>query len=126
MVNGVGLVMFIMDIIKLYGVEFVNFFDVGGGVIKEKVIEVFKIIILDLNVKGILVNIFGGIMCCDIIVEGIIVVVKEVGLQVLLVVCLEGMNVELGKEIIQKFGLNVIVVDDLKDGVQKIVKVVKG
>ncbi|MTH64905.1 ADP-forming succinate--CoA ligase subunit beta [Paracoccus shanxieyensis] len=126
MVNGAGLAMSTMDIIKLYGAEPANFLDVGGGATKEKVTEAFKIITSDPNVKGILVNIFGGIMRCDIIAEGIIAAVKEVGLQVPLVVRLEGTNVELGKEIIQKSGLNVIAADDLKDGAQKIVKAVKG
>ena len=126
MVNGAGLAMATMDIIKLYGAEPANFLDVGGGATKEKVTEAFKIITSDPNVKGILVNIFGGIMRCDIIAEGIIAAVKEVGLQVPLVVRLEGTNVELGKEIIAKSGLNVIAADDLKDGAQKIVKAVKG
>ncbi|SEH88209.1 ADP-forming succinate--CoA ligase subunit beta [Paracoccus alkenifer] len=126
MVNGAGLAMATMDIIKLYGAEPANFLDVGGGASKEKVTEAFKIITSDPNVKGILVNIFGGIMRCDIIAEGIIAAVKEVGLQVPLVVRLEGTNVELGKKIIAESGLNVIAADDLKDGAQKIVKAVKG
>ena len=126
MVNGAGLAMATMDIIKLFGAEPANFLDVGGGATKEKVTEAFKIITSDPNVKGILVNIFGGIMRCDIIAEGIIAAVKEVGLQVPLVVRLEGTNVELGKEIIQKSGLNVIAADDLSDAAQKIVKAVKG
>ncbi|MBW7056392.1 ADP-forming succinate--CoA ligase subunit beta [Paracoccus bogoriensis] len=126
MVNGAGLAMATMDIIKLYGAEPANFLDVGGGATKEKVTEAFKIITSDPNVKGILVNIFGGIMRCDIIAEGIIAAVKEVGLQVPLVVRLEGTNVELGKEIIAKSGLNVIAADDLSDAAQKIVKAVKG
>jgi succinyl-CoA synthetase beta subunit len=126
MVNGAGLAMATMDIIKLYGAEPANFLDVGGGATKEKVTEAFKIITSDPNVKGILVNIFGGIMRCDIIAEGIIAAVKEVGLKVPLVVRLEGTNVELGKEIIAKSGLNVIAADDLKDGAQKIVKAVRG
>ncbi|MGP9805181.1 ADP-forming succinate--CoA ligase subunit beta [Paracoccus sp. NSM] len=126
MVNGAGLAMATMDIIKLFGAEPANFLDVGGGATKEKVTEAFKIITSDPNVKGILVNIFGGIMRCDIIAEGIIAAVKEVGLQVPLVVRLEGTNVELGKEIIANSGLNVIAADDLKDGAQKIVKAVKG
>ena len=126
MVNGAGLAMATMDIIKLYGAEPANFLDVGGGATKEKVTEAFKIITSDPNVKGILVNIFGGIMRCDIIAEGIIAAVKEVGLQVPLVVRLEGTNVELGKQIIKDSGLNVIPADDLKDGAQKIVKAVKG
>ncbi|MFC3571071.1 ADP-forming succinate--CoA ligase subunit beta [Paracoccus sp. TOH] len=126
MVNGAGLAMATMDIIKLFGAEPANFLDVGGGATKEKVTEAFKIITSDPNVKGILVNIFGGIMRCDIIAEGIIAAVKEVGLQVPLVVRLEGTNVELGKEIISKSGLNVIAADDLSDAAQKIVKAVKG
>ncbi|CUX80819.1 MAG: succinyl-CoA synthetase beta subunit SucC [Roseibaca calidilacus] len=126
MVNGAGLAMATMDIIKLYGAEPANFLDVGGGATREKVTEAFKIITSDPNVKGILVNIFGGIMRCDIIAEGVIAAVKEVGLQVPLVVRLEGTNVEKGKEIIANSGLNVIAADDLKDGAQKIVKAVKG
>jgi succinyl-CoA synthetase beta subunit len=126
MVNGAGLAMATMDIIKLYGAEPANFLDVGGGATKEKVTEAFKIITSDPNVKGILVNIFGGIMRCDIIAEGVIAAVKEVGLKVPLVVRLEGTNVELGKDIIRKSGLNVIAADDLKDGAEKIVKAVKG
>ncbi|WP_413871117.1 ADP-forming succinate--CoA ligase subunit beta [Albidovulum sp.] len=126
MVNGAGLAMATMDIIKLYGAEPANFLDVGGGATKEKVTEAFKIITSDPNVKGILVNIFGGIMRCDIIAEGIIAAVKEVGLQVPLVVRLEGTNVEKGKEIIAGSGLNVIAGDNLADAAQKIVKAVKG
>ena len=126
MVNGAGLAMATMDIIKLYGAEPANFLDVGGGATKEKVTEAFKIITSDPNVKGILVNIFGGIMRCDIIAEGIIAAVKDVGLQVPLVVRLEGTNVELGKKIIAESGLNVIAADDLRDGAEKIVKAVKG
>jgi succinyl-CoA synthetase beta subunit len=126
MVNGAGLAMATMDIIKLYGAEPANFLDVGGGATKEKVTEAFKIITSDPNVKGILVNIFGGIMRCDIIAEGIIAAVKEVGLQVPLVVRLEGTNVEKGKEIIATSGLNVIAGDNLSDAAQKIVKAVRG
>ncbi|MBR9763617.1 MAG: ADP-forming succinate--CoA ligase subunit beta [Rhodobacteraceae bacterium] len=126
MVNGAGLAMATMDIIKLYGAEPANFLDVGGGATKEKVTEAFKIITSDKNVKGILVNIFGGIMRCDIIAEGVIAAVKEVGLEVPLVVRLEGTNVEKGKEIIANSGLNVIAADDLSDGAEKIVKAVKG
>ena len=126
MVNGAGLAMATMDIIKLYGAEPANFLDVGGGATKEKVTEAFKIITSDPNVKGILVNIFGGIMRCDIIAEGVVSAVKEVGLEVPLVVRLEGTNVEKGKEIINSSGLNVIAADDLKDGAEKIVKAVKG
>jgi succinyl-CoA synthetase beta subunit len=125
MVNGAGLAMATMDIIKLYGEEPANFLDVGGGATKEKVTAAFKIITADPKVKGILVNIFGGIMRCDIIAEGVIAAVKEVGLKVPLVVRLEGTNVELGKEIIAKSGLNVISADDLDDAAQKIVKAVK-
>ena len=126
MVNGAGLAMATMDIIKLYGAEPANFLDVGGGATKEKVTEAFKIITSDPNVKGILVNIFGGIMRCDIIAEGVVAAVKEVGLKVPLVVRLEGTNVEKGKEIINTSGLNVIAADDLSDAAQKIVKAVKG
>tara|TARA_B100000446_G_scaffold169176_1_gene174126 strand:- start:949 stop:2142 length:1194 start_codon:yes stop_codon:yes gene_type:complete len=126
MVNGAGLAMATMDIIKLYGAEPANFLDVGGGATKEKVTEAFKIITSDPQVKGILVNIFGGIMRCDVIAEGVVAAVKEVGLKVPLVVRLEGTNVEKGKEIINTSGLDVIAADDLKDGAQKIVKAVKG
>jgi succinyl-CoA synthetase beta subunit len=125
MVNGAGLAMATMDIIKLYGEEPANFLDVGGGATKEKVTAAFKIITADPKVKGILINIFGGIMRCDIIAEGVIAAVKEVGLTVPLVVRLEGTNVELGKEIIGKSGLNVISADDLDDAAQKIVGAVK-
>jgi len=126
MVNGAGLAMATMDIIKLYGESPANFLDVGGSATKEKVTEAFKIITSDPNVKGILVNIFGGIMRCDVIAEGVITAVKEVGLRVPLVVRLEGTNVELGKEIINTSGLDVIAADNLKDGAEKIVKAVKG
>ncbi|MEK1933321.1 MAG: ADP-forming succinate--CoA ligase subunit beta [Pararhizobium sp.] len=126
MVNGAGLAMATMDIIKLYGAEPANFLDVGGGASKEKVTHAFKIITADPAVKGILVNIFGGIMKCDVIAEGVIAAVKEVGLQVPLVVRLEGTNVELGKKIINESGLNVISADDLDDAAQKIVAAVKG
>ncbi|MGO4564556.1 ADP-forming succinate--CoA ligase subunit beta [Rhizobium sp. 2YAF20] len=126
MVNGAGLAMATMDIIKLYGAEPANFLDVGGGATKEKVTAAFKIITADPAVKGILVNIFGGIMKCDVIAEGVIAAVKEVGLQVPLVVRLEGTNVELGKKIINESGLNVISADDLDDAAQKIVSAVKG
>jgi succinyl-CoA synthetase beta subunit len=125
MVNGAGLAMATMDIIKLYGSEPANFLDVGGGATKEKVTAAFKIITADPKVKGILVNIFGGIMKCDIIAEGVIAAVKDVGLQVPLVVRLEGTNVELGKKIIKDSGLNVISADDLDDAAKKIVKAVK-
>lgn len=126
MVNGAGLAMATMDIIKLYGAEPANFLDVGGGASKEKVTHAFKIITADPAVKGILVNIFGGIMKCDVIAEGVLAAVKEVGLKVPLVVRLEGTNVELGKKIINESGLNVISADDLDDAAQKIVAAVKG
>ena len=126
MVNGAGLAMATMDIIKLNGAEPANFLDVGGGATKEKVTEAFKIITSDRNVKGILVNIFGGIMRCDIIAEGVVAAVRDVGLEVPLVVRLEGTNVEKGKEIINNSGLNVIAADDLSDAAAKIVKAVKG
>ncbi len=124
MVNGAGLAMATMDIIKLYGRFPANFLDVGGGASKEKVTAAFKIITADPKVKGILVNIFGGIMKCDVIAEGVLAAVKEVGLQVPLVVRLEGTNVDLGKKIINESGLNVISADDLDDAAQKIVKAV--
>ena len=125
MVNGAGLAMATMDIIKLYGSEPANFLDVGGGATKEKVTEAFKIITSDPKVKGILVNIFGGIMRCDVIAEGVVAAVKEVGLDVPLVVRLEGTNVELGKKTLNESGLNVIAADDLADAADKIVKAVK-
>jgi succinyl-CoA synthetase beta subunit len=126
MVNGAGLAMATMDIIKLYGAEPANFLDVGGGASKEKVTAAFKIITADPNVKGILVNIFGGIMRCDIIAEGVVAAVKEIGLTVPLVVRLEGTNVELGKSILTQSGLNVIPANDLADGAEKIVAAVRG
>ena len=126
MVNGAGLAMATMDIIKLYGAEPANFLDVGGGASKEKVTAAFKIITADPAVKGILVNIFGGIMRCDIIAEGVIAAVKEVGLQVPLVVRLEGTRVKEGKAILDQSGLNVISADDLDDAAQKIVKAIGG
>ena len=126
MVNGAGLAMATMDIIKLYGAEPANFLDVGGGATKEKVTEAFKIITSDPQVKGILVNIFGGIMRCDVIAQGVVAAVKEVGLKVPLVVRLEGTNVDEGKRIINTSGLDVIAAEDLKDGAQKIVSAVKG
>ncbi|WP_108397230.1 ADP-forming succinate--CoA ligase subunit beta [Devosia submarina] len=125
MVNGAGLAMSTMDIIKLYGAEPANFLDVGGGASKEKVTAAFKIITADPAVKGILVNIFGGIMRCDVIAEGVIAAVKEVGLEVPLVVRLEGTNVKEGKAILDQSGLNVISADDLDDAAQKIVAAVK-
>src|SRR5690349_4064117 len=126
MVNGAGLAMATMDIIKLYGMAPANFLDVGGGATVEKVAAAFKIITADPNVKGILVNIFGGIMKCDIIAEGVVAAVKQVGLQVPLVVRLEGTNVDAGKKIISESGLNVVPADNLDDAAQKIVKAVKG
>ena len=125
MVNGAGLAMATLDIIKLYGAEPANFLDVGGGASKEKVTAAFRIITSDPNVEGILVNIFGGIMRCDIIAEGVVAAVREVGLKVPLVVRLEGTNVELGKQILRDSGLNVIPADDLADAAEKIVKAVK-
>jgi len=126
MVNGAGLAMATMDIIKLYGAEPANFLDVGGGATTEKIIAAFKIITSDPNVKGILVNIFGGIMRCDVIAEGVVQAIREVGLSVPLVVRLEGTNVSEGKSIINSSGLNVIAADDLDDAAQKIVKALKG
>jgi succinyl-CoA synthetase beta subunit len=125
LVNGAGLAMATMDIIKLFGAEPANFLDVGGGATKEKVTEAFKIILSDPNVKGILVNIFGGIMRCDIIAEGIIAAAREMDLKVPLVVRLEGTNVDLGKQILRNSGLAVIPADDLADAAQKIVAQVK-
>jgi succinyl-CoA synthetase beta subunit len=126
MVNGAGLAMATMDIIKLYGMEPANFLDVGGGATVEKVAAAFKIITADPHVKGILVNIFGGIMKCDVIAEGVVAAVKQVGLKVPLVVRLEGTNVDAGKKIIRESGLNVLPADNLDDAAQKIVKAVKG
>jgi succinyl-CoA synthetase beta subunit len=126
MVNGAGLAMATMDIIKLYGAEPANFLDVGGGATTEKVTAAFKIITSDPNVKGILVNIFGGIMRCDIIAQGVLQAVQEVGLDVPLVVRLEGTRVEEGKKLIDESDLNVIPADDLNDAAQKIVAAVKG
>mgnify|MGYP003136914759 FL=1 len=125
MVNGAGLAMATMDIIKLYGEEPANFLDVGGGATKEKVTEAFKIILSDPAVEGILVNIFGGIMRCDIIAEGVIAAAKETSLAVPLVVRLEGTNVELGKQIMADSGLAIIPADNLADAAEKIVKAVK-
>ena len=125
MVNGAGLAMATMDIIKLNGSEPANFLDVGGGATNEKVTEAFKIITSDKNVKGILVNIFGGIMRCDVIAEGVVQATKEVGLKVPLVVRLEGTNVVEGKKIIEKSGLNVITADNLNDAAAKIVAQIK-
>jgi succinyl-CoA synthetase beta subunit len=125
MVNGAGLAMATMDIIKLYGAEPANFLDVGGGATREKVTAAFKIIMADPNVKGILVNIFGGIARCDTLADGVVAAVKEVGLEVPLVVRLEGTNAELGKQILRDSGLNVIPANDLADGAEKIVAAVK-
>ena len=125
MVNGAGLAMATMDIIKLYGSEPANFLDVGGGATKEKVTEAFKIILSDDNVEGILVNIFGGIMRCDIIAEGVVAAAKELSLDVPLVVRLEGTNVDEGKEIMANSGLPIIAADDLNDAAEKIVAAVK-
>ncbi len=124
MVNGAGLAMATMDIIKHYGSEPANFLDVGGGATKERVTEAFKIILSDENVEGILVNIFGGIMRCDIIAEGVIAAAKEVSISVPLVVRLEGTNVEKGKEILSNSGLNIIAADNLADAARKIVDAV--
>lgn len=126
MVNGAGLAMATMDIIKLYGMSPANFLDVGGSATKEKVTAAFKIITSDPAVKGILINIFGGIMQCDIIAEGVVAAVSEVGLKIPLVVRLEGTNVDRGKQIIKDSGLNVVPADNLDDAAQKIVKAVKG
>lgn len=126
MVNGAGLAMSTMDIIKLYGAEPANFLDVGGGANKESIIAAFKILTSDDKVQGILINIFGGIMKCDIIAQGTVDAVKEVGLEVPLVVRLEGTNVEEGKAIINNSGLNVIAAEDLDDAAQKIVAAVGG
>jgi len=125
MVNGAGLAMATMDIIKLYGESPANFLDVGGSATKERVAAAFKIITSDPQVKGILVNIFGGIMRCDVIADGVVAAVKEVGLRVPLVVRLEGTNVDKGKEIIATSNLNVTPANDLDDAAQKIVKAVR-
>lgn len=126
LVNGAGLAMATMDIIKLHGSSPANFLDVGGGANKEKVTEAFKIILKDPNVKGILVNIFGGIMKCDIIAEGVIAASKELGLNVPLVVRLEGTNVEKGKQLLAESGLNITPADDLTDAAKKIVAAIGG
>jgi succinyl-CoA synthetase beta subunit len=125
MVNGAGLAMATMDIIKLYGGEPANFLDVGGGATKERVTAAFKIILSDKNVEGILVNIFGGIMRCDVIAEGVVAAAREVSLHVPLVVRLEGTNVELGKQILAESGLPIVSADNLADAAAKIVKAVK-
>lgn len=126
LVNGAGLAMATLDIIKLHGAMPANFLDVGGGASKEKVTAAFKIILKDPNVKAILVNIFGGIMKCDVIAEGVVAASREVGLKVPLVVRLEGTNVELGKKILHESGLNIIPANDLNDAAQKVVSAVKG
>jgi succinyl-CoA synthetase beta subunit len=126
MVNGAGLAMATMDIIKLYGAEPANFLDVGGSATTERVTAAFKIITADPNVKGILVNIFGGIMRCDVIAEGVVQAAKDINLDVPLVVRLEGTKVDEGKAIINSSGLNVIAANDLDDAAQKIVNAVKG
>jgi len=126
MVNGAGLAMATMDIIKLFGAEPANFLDVGGGADQAKVSAAFKIITADPKVKGILINIFGGIMQCDVLARGVVAAVKEVGLKVPLVVRLEGTNAEAGQQIIRESGLDVVPADDLEDAARKIVKAVKG
>lgn len=126
LVNGAGLAMSTLDIIKIHGESPANFLDVGGGANKEKVTAAFKIILKDPNVKGILVNIFGGIMKCDIIAEGVIAASKEVGIKVPLVVRLEGTNVELGKKMLKESGLNITPANDLTDAAKKIVAAVRG
>ncbi len=126
MVNGAGLAMATMDIIKLYGAEPANFLDVGGGATKERVTEAFKIILSDENVEGILVNIFGGIMRCDVIAEGVIAAARDLDLSVPLVVRLEGTNVELGKKLMAESGLAIIPADNLADAAEKVVAAVKG
>lgn len=125
MVNGAGLAMATMDIIKHYGGDPANFLDVGGGATKEKVTEAFKIILSDEQVKGIFVNIFGGIMRCDVIADGVVAAARELGLSRPLVVRLEGTNVELGKKILNESGLNIVAADSMADGAQKIVALVK-
>jgi succinyl-CoA synthetase beta subunit len=125
MVNGAGLAMATMDIIKLYGAEPANFLDVGGGATKERVTTAFKLILSDPNVEGILVNIFGGIMRCDVIAEGVMAAAREVSLNVPLVVRLEGTNVELGKKILSQSGLPIIAADNLADAAEKVVKAVR-
>jgi succinyl-CoA synthetase beta subunit len=124
MVNGAGLAMSTMDIIKFYGGEPANFLDVGGGATAERVTEAFKIILSDESVKGIFVNIFGGIMKCDVIAEGVVEATKQVGLEIPLVVRLEGTNVDLGKKILNESGLNITAAESMADGAQKIVSLV--
>ena len=125
MVNGAGLAMATMDIIKLYGKEPANFLDVGGGASKEKVTEALKLILSDKNVKGILINIFGGIMRCDVLAQGVVDAAKEVNINVPLVVRLAGTNFEKGKEILNNSGLTIIPADDLNDAAKKIVEAIK-
>jgi succinyl-CoA synthetase beta subunit len=125
MVNGAGLAMATMDIIKHYGAEPANFLDVGGGATTEKVTEAFKIILSDQNVKGVLVNIFGGIMRCDVVATGVVEAAKQVKLSVPLVVRLEGTNVEQGKKILAESGLNIIPANDLADAAKKVVEAVR-
>jgi succinyl-CoA synthetase beta subunit len=125
MVNGAGLAMATMDIIKLYGGEPANFLDVGGGANKERVVAAFKIILSDKNVEAILVNIFGGIVRCDVIAEAIVAAAQEVALHVPLVVRLEGTNVDMGKNILKESGLKIIAADNLADGAQKAVKAIE-
>jgi succinyl-CoA synthetase beta subunit len=125
MVNGAGLAMATADIIKLYGGAPANFLDVGGGATKERVTTAFKIILRDAHVEGILVNIFGGIMRCDVIAEGIVAAAREVSLHVPLVVRLEGTNVRLGKKILADSGLPILSADNLADAAEKVVKAVK-
>jgi succinyl-CoA synthetase beta subunit len=125
MVNGAGLAMATMDIIKLYGGEPANFLDVGGGATKERVTEAFKIILSDPHVKAILVNIFGGIMRCDVIAEGVIAAAREMHITVPLVVRLEGTNVERGKQLLRESGLAIIPADDLDDAAKKAVAAVE-
>src|SRR5215470_4179165 len=124
LVNGAGLAMATMDIIKLYGGAPANFLDVGGGATKERVTAAFKIILSDPNVEGILVNIFGGIMRCDVIAEGVVAAAREVSLQVPLVVRLEGTNVELGKKILRESGLPILSAENLADAAEKVVKAI--
>ena len=124
MVNGAGLAMATMDIIKLHGAEPANFLDVGGGATRERVTEAFKIILSDANVRGILVNIFGGIMRCDVIAEGIVAAAREVSLTLPLVVRLEGTNVEKGKAILAGAGIDLIAADDLGDAAAKVVRAI--
>jgi succinyl-CoA synthetase beta subunit len=125
MVNGAGLAMATMDLIKLHGGEPANFLDVGGGASAEQVTQAFKIILADEKVRAIFVNIFGGIMRCDVIAEGIIAAVKEVGIAVPLVVRLEGTNVDIGKKLLTESGLNIISVDGLENAARKVVEVVR-